>query len=649
METCNSEEPVDSLLSDLFNELGVVAEGLDSAASATLNPLVERWLDKQPTKSMVNLAHYLWLRRHDLRPLQERLAQAGLSSLGRCEPHVLANVNAVIDVLSRCLQRRSATVGRHAAPSFGEGDQILKRNGETLFGINPRTHDTRILVTLASDAAVDFAAVRQLLVEGADCVRINCAHDDPAVWGQMVANVRRAERETGLTCRILMDLAGHKVRTHVVPLRNDPIHVGVKRDARGEIVLPASVLLVKAGVEDLSGHFAATGAKGALCLAAEFFDHLRPGDSLSLRDVRHKKRMFNVTRALADGVWLAQGGQGAYLVSGTKLRRRAAGHPEVRWSKAFVVESVMQETPIVGVKVGDKVLLLSADFQTDADVPSLEGDVVGAVACTTPGVVDRLAIGAPVWIDDGKIGGEVERRCPSGVVVRITRAAPTGAKIKSEKGLNFPEASLALPALSDKDLKDLDFVCRHADMVGLSFVESVEDVDVLRAELRRRNAAFLPIVVKIETRRAVQNLQDILLKTIGLHPIGVMIARGDLSVELGSVRMAEIQEEILWLCEAAHVPVIWATQVLETIAKKGVRSRPEFTDAAMGVRAECVMLNKGPYVLDAVRSLSAVLSKMQEHQHKKIARLRALRWGRADVSPADGAPAGEKLELALVR
>jgi pyruvate kinase len=99
-------------------------------------------------------------------------------------------------------------------------------------------------------------------------------------------------------------------------------------------------------------------------------------------------------------------------------------------------------------------------------------------------------------------------------------------------------------------------------------------------------------------------------------------------VELGSVRLAEIQEELLWLCEAAHVPVIWATQVLETVAKKGTRSRGEFTDAAMGVRAECVMLNKGPYIGDAVEALKQVLMKMEHHQYKKFSRMRALhfRW-----------------------
>jgi pyruvate kinase len=80
----------------------------------------------------------------------------------------------------------------------------------------------------------------------------------------------------------------------------------------------------------------------------------------------------------------------------------------------------------------------------------------------------------------------------------------------------------------------------------------------------------------------------------------------------------------MWIAEAAHVPVIWATQVLETLAKKGHPSRSEITDAAMGERAECVMLNKGPFVTDAVRMLDNVLRRMQDHQAKKSALLRPL-------------------------
>ena len=117
-----------------------------------------------------------------------------------------------------------------------------------------------------------------------------------------------------------------------------------------------------------------------------------------------------------------------------------------------------------------------------------------------------------------------------------------------------------------------------------------------------------------------------LLGTLDRQALGIMIARGDLSVELGSVRLAEIQEEMLWLCEAAHVPVIWATQMLKTLAKTGNRSWAECTDAAIRVRAECLMLNKGPYILQALRALNNVLIRMEDHQHKKISRLRALYW-----------------------
>ena len=85
-----------------------------------------------------------------------------------------------------------------------------------------------------------------------------------------------------------------------------------------------------------------------------------------------------------------------------------------------------------------------------------------------------------------------------------------------------------------------------------------------------------------------------------------------------------LQEEILWLCEAAHVPVIWATQVLESLARGGRPSRAEITDAAMGDRAECVMLNKGPRVGEAVQILGNILQRMQGHQHKKSALLRGL-------------------------
>ena len=131
--------------------------------------------------------------------------------------------------------------------------------------------------------------------------------------------------------------------------------------------------------------------------------------------------------------------------------------------------------------------------------------------------------------------------------------------------------------------------------------------------------------MKIETRKAFENLPNLILTAMRTPSLGIMIARGDLAVECGYQRLAEIQEEILWICEAAHVPVIWATQVLESLAKKGIPSRSEITDAAMGERAECVMLNKGPYAVTAVRVFADILRRMQAHQEKKRSMLRQLR------------------------
>jgi pyruvate kinase len=260
-----------------------------------------------------------------------------------------------------------------------------------------------------------------------------------------------------------------------------------------------------------------------------------------------------------------------------------------------------------------------------------DGSKFGArFRCTIPEVLEQLAVGHAVWIDDGKIGARVEEKLPDGVIVRVTHARAKGERLRAEKGLNFPDTDVDLSALTDDDLTALDFVVPNADLIGYSFVQTADDVARLHDEIARRmSARRMPhpaaIIAKIETRRAIRNLPDIIVSAAGRAPFGVMIARGDLGVEVGYERMAEIQEELLWLCEAAYVPVIWATEVLERFVGKGTPSRSEMTDAAMSVRAECVMLNKGEYVRDAVTILDNVLRRMQGHQTKKTPTLRALR------------------------
>jgi pyruvate kinase len=252
----------------------------------------------------------------------------------------------------------------------------------------------------------------------------------------------------------------------------------------------------------------------------------------------------------------------------------------------------------------------------------LEPAVIGL---TLPEAFTDLRADQSIWFDDGRLGGVVRAVSPDRVDVTITRAAPGGTKLEADKGVNLPDTDLRLPPLTAKDLEDLPFVAAHADIVGYSFVRSEGDVRELQARLATLGRPDLPLILKIETRRAFEHLPALLLAAMSSPAVGVMIARGDLAVECGYERLAEIQEEILWMAEASHMPVIWATQVLERLAKDGIPSRAEITDAAMGERAECVMLNKGPHIVEAVRALDDILRRMQTHQRKKRAMLRHLR------------------------
>jgi pyruvate kinase len=248
-----------------------------------------------------------------------------------------------------------------------------------------------------------------------------------------------------------------------------------------------------------------------------------------------------------------------------------------------------------------------------------------SIPCTLPGVFADVARGAAIYFDDGKIGGIVEEISPDALLVRITSAREGGSKLRSDKGINLPDSSLSVPALTEQDLENLDFVAANSDLVGLSFVRSPEDVFLLHRELEKRTDRPLGIILKIETRRGFEQLPGLLLAGLLRPSLGVMVARGDLGVEVGFERMAEVQEEILWLCEAAHVPVVWATQVLEQLNTRGMASRGEITDAAMSTRAECVMLNKGPHVVESVQFLENVIQRMQDHYSKKTPMLRKLK------------------------
>jgi pyruvate kinase len=248
--------------------------------------------------------------------------------------------------------------------------------------------------------------------------------------------------------------------------------------------------------------------------------------------------------------------------------------------------------------------------------PRPTADMPFSASVSLPEIVTRLEAGHRFRYDDGKLEGIVESTGGGEAVVRVERAKERGAKLKPEKGINLPDTALGLSPLTAKDEADLSAVIECADMIGYSFVSRPCDIDLLEEALARHGRRDLPLglVAKIERPEAA-----------GRRPFGVMIARGDLAAEIGFERLAEMQEEILWICEAASVPVVWATQVLEGLVKDGIPSRGEMTDAAMAARAECVMLNKGPCVGLAVTLLDSMLARMDAHMFKKTPMLRALK------------------------
>jgi pyruvate kinase len=620
-----NQDPYEDVLRQILAEVTELRQKVEINAHQRLLKYQDHYQSGAFSKSACNLAHYLAMRQFDLRHLQDRLAQAGLSSMGRAEASVLSTLDALIDILKRATDKHYLPVEKNPSEyGFNRGQQLLQQHTIELFGPFHEHGRAHVMVTLPAEASLDYSLVSSLLEKGMTCARINCAHDDPVIWQAMIRNVRRAETEMGRSCRILMDLAGHKIRTGPIAPGPSIHHIRVQKDRTGKVVA-SGYLILTSNPE----HESVDSALFRVSIPKPLHKKLAPGMYLGFIANQNKQRYLKVEKALSDTDWLVSCEKSAYLVPGCTLMLTTEQQTDDQTSVDQFTLGEFAGEPLDIRVFKNQLLLLTPGNIDGKPAEQDDGGVLihpAQIGCTLSSLIEKLEVGQPVWIDDGKLGAIVEAVTGEGALLRVTVAKASGVRIHSDKGINFPEAEFNLPPLTQKDLNDLDFVCEHADLVGFSFVETLADMEELMSELAKRNASELPIIAKIETNRAVKNLPDIILGTIGRHNLGIMIARGDLAVELGSARLAEIQEELLWLCEAAHVPVIWATQVLESIAKKGTRSRPEFTDAAMAVRAECVMLNKGTYILDAIEALVSVMVRMHEHQRKKFSRLRALHW-----------------------
>jgi pyruvate kinase len=246
--------------------------------------------------------------------------------------------------------------------------------------------------------------------------------------------------------------------------------------------------------------------------------------------------------------------------------------PKLRTSEINLHSKKGKIKDSIHVQIGEQVIL-SKESRLDERSASLSKKKEKVVEVQLKEVIDDAQIGDIVLFDDGMIKSVVIDKNKNILKLEITECYKP--KIGSHKGINFPHTRLNLPALTEKDINDLPFVCQNADIIGYSFVRSANDVQKLYQELEKNKAEHIGVVFKIENQEAFEKLPEILLRGMERNKIGVMIARGDLAVEIGFERIAEVQNQILWICEAAHVPVIWATQVLENLAKTGIPTRAE--------------------------------------------------------------------------
>lgn len=446
----------------------------------------------------LNFAYYVALRRQDIRDLQSQLADWGLSSLGRLEGHVLQSLQMVLANLEILADEDNPSVDYPDTVGRDFAQASLEETTQAFFGPSPENRYPSIMVTMPQESAEDYQLVEDLVGKGMNVARINCAHDFPKDWKNMIKNIRKAEKKLDKNVALYFDIAGPKVRIDAIytTLQNPKLFVD---DTFFLTYLP-----------DLKSYY-------------------------------------------------------------------------------------------------------------DQDI---------VLSCEVESIITDLKVGEAVRLDDGKIIGEVAEMKPEGALIKITQIQKKkGAKVKATKGINFPDREINLPIITDKDREDLTFAKDYADVIGFSFVTHVEDILFIQDELKRAygdEKADVPIVIKAETSGGFNNLVEIIVEANRENPAGVMVARGDLAVEVGYLRLAEIQQEILWLCEAARVPTIWATQVLESLVKSGIPTRAEISDILIANGAESVMLNKGDYIVDAVEMLSNTLEKAGRHQFKKKPQFQAL-------------------------
>jgi pyruvate kinase len=661
-------------------------------AKKTQSKLIHFKISNSENKcSCDNLLCYLSLREHDLSDLQLRLAEQGLSSLEMLESRVLVSIEQVlkrfgIPRVNAVVSSSSTTTisGGLCKVNFQTGNMMLAKRSELLFGQPSKGRRTRIMVTLDSSDIFQYELIEQLLENGLDIVRINCAHNTKREWKLLIESIRTAEErlvqrgiKIGHKCKILMDLGGPKIRTGPVEHKPRPLKISVLEDVYGRPLRLAEGILDSEANQTGLVSFEGTRSDSTFVIAISKIDYgglgsLKIGQKISFRDARDERLCtLTVLERLTPTKVRVGLEHTAWLKEGTKLECQTNSFVEslgdatvaatnsgdddssggsggttnhnyatdddngndrdsnTNSTCSFTVGQIKPQPVEMRVEYGNTLRLYRDTDRLGHTGDASVSNKPAGISCTHPEILDHVMVGHRVFIDDGKIEGIV--RSSNEEYLELEIVSPKGmiAEIKPNKGMNFPDSSIVMPALTPQDIRNLEFVVEHADMVALSFVHRPEDIYDLHKELSKLekknqgNNKDLGVIAKIETADSIHNMAKILIAGLELElKFGILIARGDLAVEVGFENLPFVQEDILCLCEAAHTPVILATQILESLAESGLRTRPEITDAIMGQRAECVMLNNGTHIVEAVKTLSALLNTEERHQIKKRQLLR---------------------------
>lgn len=571
---------------------------------------VRNSVDKNESRyeSLLNLDQYLRLRKDDWTKLQEKLFLLSLSSLGRSYAHVAASIDTLHDQI--CCSLGYEEISKELMKechhlTIQESITIASDNSKALFGGKSSSklskQTTSLMVTLPSNAAEDNGALMRKLAESkVNIFRINTAHDDAVVWREMadIVSSINENREKSEKIKIFVDLAGPKIRTGKINRIDQPLEIGSNKVEK-ELLLCHGNEQSQSETIDIK-----TLQKRAaqVVVKKRLYRSLKAGSSIKISDMNGKRAKIKVI-ALDDKCATCTIDKKVFLDKKSVLK-----HKKIE----SLIKNIEMQTEPIRVFLGDIVTITQKEIEGSGAKKDTEGKIVEPVivSCSQNGVIEHVNIGDKVFIDDGKIGLEVVKKSEDEVSCKVMIAKENGVLIKEEKGINFPNSYIKTAALTALDKQNLHSVIDFADTLSISFCQNAQDIKELQEILHSLNKDEIGIIAKIETQQAVSNMPEILQQLLKSKNSGVMIARGDLAIEVGFENLAYIQEALLDICDAAHMPVIWATQVLESKMKNNLPSRAEVTDAAMSSRAECVMLNKGAFTFDTIDVLTSILHDM---------------------------------------